>query len=278
MAFVSSLASLCFLGAVSAASIDINSSTLALWHSENAYCSPDTYLTRPNKAAVLDGFVPTFHINDAVHDTEGYIGYTPSQSTIYIVFRGSESIENWLSDLDIVLTPYDLNGCSDCNVHQGFFNAEQNIIYSILTQVKNLKQQFPSYSVMVTGHSLGASLATLTALDLQGAGIGPVSLYNFGSPRTGDVAFSEWASSFLQDHNRVTHHKDIVVHTPPYGKYQHISNEWYEPDNSASPINIDACSGYEDPDCSYQFYVGSIDDHLWYMGVTMGTGGCSQIL
>jgi hypothetical protein len=278
MAFISSVISLGLIGAASAASINMDSATLALWHSENAYCSPDTYLTRPNKAATLDGFVPTYHIDDPLHDTEGYIGYNSKQSRIFVSFRGSESIQNWLSDLDMVLTPYESYGCSGCNVHKGFYTAEQKSLAGILSEVKSLKEQFPSYSVMVTGHSLGAALATLTAIDVQGSGIGPVSLYNFGSPRVGDVAFSEWASSYITDANRVTHHKDMVVHTPPHGNYQHISGEWYEPDNSASPINIDACSGYEDPSCSYQWTITSIDDHLWYLNVTMGTGGCSEIL
>lgn len=280
MALASYLISLCLMGVASASSssLDMNRATLALWHSENAYCSPETYLTRTNKVDALKGFVPTYHINNAMHDTEGYIGYTPEQATIYVVFRGSESISNWISDLDMVLITYDENGCSDCKIHQGFYDAEKKFIADVLTQVKDLKAQFPSYSVMVTGHSLGAALATLTAIDVQSAGLGPVSMYNFGSPRVGDVAFSEWASYYMTDHNRITHHKDMIVHSPPYGDYQHVNREFYEPDDSADPININTCNGYEDPNCSFQFYVDSIDDHLWYMGVTMGTGGCSAVL
>ena len=32
-------------------SFDWTLGTYALWHSENAYCNPDTYLTRTNKGA-----------------------------------------------------------------------------------------------------------------------------------------------------------------------------------------------------------------------------------
>jgi len=52
-----------------------------------------------------------------------------------------------------VLTEYPL--CSGCEVHKGFYTAEQNVIKEVLTQVQNLKAKFPEYKVVVTGHSLG---------------------------------------------------------------------------------------------------------------------------
>lgn len=60
-------------------------------------------------------------------------------------------------------------------------------------------------------------------------------------------------------------------------RYSHIDAEWYEPNDNV-PVELSACSGQEDPDCSYQWTKTSIDDHLWYMNVVMGTGGCDAIL
>jgi hypothetical protein len=125
---------------------------VTLWHSENAYCDPDSYLTRTYKND-LAGFVPYYAISDADHDTHGYIGYTESQKAIYVVFRGSESIKNWITNLDAVLTSYPL--CTGCEVHKGFYTAEQSCFPDVLNQVKSLKEKFPDYSVVVTGHSLG---------------------------------------------------------------------------------------------------------------------------
>jgi len=262
---------------VSKGSLDMTAASNALWHSENAYCSPSTYLTRPNKAAALNGFVPVYHINDAAHDTEGYVGYTPSQSTIYVSYRGSESMDNWISNIDVILTDYPK--CSGCEVHKGFYVAEQRVIAEIISQVKALKQQFPSYAVMVTGHSLGAALATFTAIDIQEAGIGPVRLYMFGCPRVGNSAFATWASNTLQDRARITHHKDMVVHSPMHERFTHLSGEWYEPDDSVE-VTIMECSGYEDSNCSYQWHLTSVKDHLLYFGIPMGTGdgACNAIL
>ena len=262
-----------FLTAVTAGnlkgSFDMVSGNLAITHSQNAYCgTPDTYTTR-EYTGTLEGFTPVYHI-DSSHDTQGYVGYTSSQSTIYVVFRGSESIKNWISNIDVITTSYPL--CDGCHVHKGFYNAQQGAIGDVISQVKALKEQFPSYSVMVTGHSLGAALATLTAADLQNSGIGPIRMYNFGSPRVGDTDFSNWFSSYISDHNRITHHKDIVVHSPMHERFTHIDGEWYEP-NENMPVELTGCSGNEDKDCSYQWHLTSVDDHLWYMGLKIGDDG-----
>jgi len=96
----------------------------------------------------------------------GYIGYLPSNKTIYVVFRGSKSIRNWLTNVDTVTTEYKSYPECNCRVHKGFYDAEQRIIAEVLTEVKKLKKMFElsSYAIQTTGHSLGAALALLTAL------------------------------------------------------------------------------------------------------------------
>jgi predicted lipase len=213
------------------------------------------------------------HMIDNDHDTHGYIGYTESQKAIYVTFRGSESIQNWISNLDAILTSYPL--CNGCEVHKGFYTAEQAVFPAVLSQVNALTAKYPSYSVIVTGHSLGAALATLTAMDLLANKVKNVRLFNYGSPRVGNTDFATYTSTVLVDRNRVTHHKDMVPHAPMHERFTHISGEFYEPDDT---ITLNTCSGFEDPNCSYQWHITSIDDHLWYLGVTLGTGGCAAIL
>lgn len=251
--------------------LDMNAAMISLSHSQNSYCgSPDTYLTRSYSSGYFQGFVPTYRVN-ADHDTQGYIGYNSAQQTIFVVFRGSESISNWFANLDAILTNYPL--CSGCSVHKGFYTSEQSAIGGIITELKSLKSKFPSYNIIITGHSLGAAIATLVAADLKNIGIGPVRLFNFGSPRIGNTEFATWFSSTITDRNRITHHKDIVVHSPMHERFTHISNEYYEPDNNVNPVNVNICNGYEDNNCSYQWHITSIDDHLWYLGMPLGSGG-----
>ena len=51
-------------------------------------------------------FVYTDTIYDPTNDTEGYVGYLPSDESIYVVFRGSVSAENWITDMDTLKTDY----------------------------------------------------------------------------------------------------------------------------------------------------------------------------
>jgi hypothetical protein len=92
--------------------------------------------------------------------TEGYIGYTPSQKTIFVAYRGSIELQNWLDNIDVVFTAYPY--CNNCQVHRGFYSAEQDSIVGVLQQVQQLKKQFPNYKVVVTGHSLGLLLSPLS--------------------------------------------------------------------------------------------------------------------
>jgi hypothetical protein len=61
----------------------------------------------------VSGFLVTSIIYNKVDDTNGYIGYLPSDNSIYVSFRGSESIHNWLTDLDATKTDY--TSFPECN-------------------------------------------------------------------------------------------------------------------------------------------------------------------
>ncbi|RYH30618.1 hypothetical protein EON65_04620 [archaeon] len=70
---------------------------------------------------------------------------------MYVVFRGSSSIPNWISDLDAFKTAYTSYPECNCQVHKGFYLAEQNVIKDVVGEVKRLKGLYPSYNVKVSG-------------------------------------------------------------------------------------------------------------------------------
>jgi len=251
----------CVVKCLQGKAFDWNFGNSSVWLSASAYCETKDYMSRQWKGAA-SGFVPTFVLDDKNTDTQGFIGYLPSQSSIYVVYRGSTSIGDWANNLNAILTSYPK--CSGCEVHKGFYNAEQGIISTIIAQVKGLQAQFPSYNVILSGHSLGAAITTLTALDFLDAGITNIRMFHFGSPRVGNTAFANFASSKIVDRNRNTHHKDMVPHIPMHERFTHISGEWYEDDSG-----LHECVGLEDPKCSYQWHITSIDDHMNYLGLHM---------
>lgn len=58
-------------------------------------------------------------------------------------------------------------------------------------------RQHPGYEFYITGHSLGASLATIAAIDLAWVNHVPVAaVYNYGSPRTGLQSFVDFMNEY----------------------------------------------------------------------------------
>lgn len=117
----------------------------------------------------------------------GYIGYLPSDESIYAVFRGTGSIRNWVTDINTFKTPYLSFPNCKCQVHKGFYEAEQKVIDRVIAAVHRLQIMLPqTYSLKVTGYSLGAALAQFVAMDLIKNGY-QTTVYNFGMPRTGKI-------------------------------------------------------------------------------------------
>lgn len=161
---------------------DYELGNITLMLASNVYCSPETYLTRvyPSHAK---SFSPTHHIQVEEDTTEGVIGYSTPAKTIFVVFRGSETLQNWIDDLSVGQRTYP--HCEDCFVHKGFYSAALAAFPAVLPAVQALKKKFPKYRVLTTGHSLGAALATLTAIELLTNDVKDVWTIHFGSPRVG---------------------------------------------------------------------------------------------
>jgi hypothetical protein len=94
--FLSALA-----GAVTATNKAYSASqaAISLQLSEYAYCGHSLY-SQVTWGGAATGFILKSVIYDILDDTNGFIGYLPSDNSIYVVFRGSESILNWITNLD----------------------------------------------------------------------------------------------------------------------------------------------------------------------------------
>lgn len=104
--------------------------------------------------------------------------------------------------------------------------------------IRLLKDQHPSALIVVTGHSLGAALATFAAVDLITLFELPAEkfvFYNFGSPRTGNQAWTDLIFSlFPTGSYRITHSNDPVPQQPAMILgFSHFANEiWYNVDSN----------------------------------------------
>ena len=83
----------------------LNQANITAELSSAAYCDKENYnLIKWREPA--KGFQVTDIIHDIETDLNGYIGILPSTKTIYIVFRGSQSIRNWIEDFEVKKVDY----------------------------------------------------------------------------------------------------------------------------------------------------------------------------
>lgn len=180
----------------------------------------------------------------------GFVAKCIKTSDIYIVFRGTMNLGEWISNFKVFQIPLgsldllnwrhvgkarkELNTTGE--VHLGFYRTytrpKQNwwIDKFLLKDVKALstiveevlKRECPPTSAMkpqiyVTGHSLGGALATLAANHIgeliknnKISALPPI-LYSFASPRVGDV---EFARNFSVESYRIANSEDVVPKIP----------------------------------------------------------------
>ncbi|CAM9868531.1 unnamed protein product [Ectocarpus fasciculatus] len=176
------------------------------------------------------------------------------------------------------------------NVHFGFCEFYQTLVAEGLAdKVMHLSRHHPTYTIFVTGHSLGGAAAAVCAADLVerlGVLSERVVLYTLGEPRAGDGIFADGLNEHVGTAYRIVHDKDLVPHLSLcchgwLGKcrggeetcpYQHSTEIVYANDMSdGSPwIECDDTVG-EDYACDpQQGWDLSIADHVHYFARVVG--------
>ena len=100
-----------------------------------------------------------------------------------------------------------------------FYSAyKDNLRSDFLSNLEDYINEYSGYTVVITGHSLGAALATHAALDIVLSGYvdsSNIIFYNYGCPRVGTYDFASAVEQNVPTLFRVVHYKDMVPHVPP---------------------------------------------------------------
>ncbi|KAK9332589.1 Alpha/Beta hydrolase protein [Lipomyces starkeyi] len=235
-----------------------------------AYCVPSPGITAPfNCTRACDFFNPGVEIvrtfTNTGFDTSctGYIAvdHRLDHKRILLVFRGTNSLTNWFTNLDTIQERYpsvsseSVSGCSRCMVHRGFLRSYLETRAYTGPILEELKAKYPDYSLLVTGHSLGGAIAILAAADLITEGYAP-EIVTYGQPRVGNRQFADWVDSIVSysdvQMTRVTHKSDPVVRVPLGIDWRHSGSEVYISKGPLAPTPEDCyiCEGQEDDECS----------------------------
>lgn len=190
-------------------------SEIAYDHYENDYDARKIFITK------LEGgnfeLIKTFNNNDT--DTQAFLA--KNDQFAVLAFRGTETTK--LKDVrtDVMASK---KSVLDGKVHSGFRIAYESVAQEIEEELLKLGD-IPIY---ITGHSLGAALATIATQRLEH---NPrirekiAACYTFGSPRVGN---SEYDREFKSPIYRVVNTTDIVTVIPLLAMgYIHIGDVRY---------------------------------------------------
>ncbi|KAK7207992.1 Alpha/Beta hydrolase protein [Myxozyma melibiosi] len=234
-----------------------------------AYCVPEPGITSPfNCTRACEFFNPGVEIITTFTNTEydtsctGYLAvdHRPGFERILLVFRGTNSMTNWYTNLDTIQESYPSNNtestvCPGCYVHRGFLHSYLASKMLYMDYLLNLTQMYPDYDMLVSGHSLGGAIAVLAGADLLNLGFYP-EITTFGQPRVGNTYFADYFDYLVMksgvDRMRVTHKSDPVPQVPLGALWRHSGDEIYISKGPLSPTPEDCyiCDGQEDDDCS----------------------------
>ncbi|KAK0215107.1 Alpha/Beta hydrolase protein [Armillaria fumosa] len=217
------------------------------------------------------------------------IAHDKSTNSIVVAHQGTDpkNILSVLNDAEFFLTPIDTESFpsaagKDIKVHSGFLETFSRTSSTVLSSVQSALTSTGAQSVVVTGHSLGAALATLDALMFRDA-LTNISIQTttFGSPRVGDQAFANFVDSSLSNEGfaRITNKADPVPHLPPlFLDFVHAQGEVHLGDAGAV-----LCEGQENKSDACADGVGplaiadGVGDHIgpYFDGISFGQEECS---
>ncbi|TNV76484.1 hypothetical protein FGO68_gene10993 [Halteria grandinella] len=254
-----------------------------LYYASATFCDEDTitYWQCGSACTHTQGVGAITVVSDFLDGTYGYVAYNNRTNDIVVAFRGSYDYANWYEDGEYKLTPYK-TGPEGAEVHYGFYTDYQDLSSQVISAVDRYLTEHPTAIISVTGHSLGAALATFAALDIKEQ-IKPANsfyFYTFGSPRCGNQAFTDYMFNRFpaNSYSRVVHYSDIVPHLPLTAMgFNHAGLEvWYN-DNSnvLSYVTCPQIRGQPESEaCSDSLYVYDPSEHLDYIGIDV-IGQCT---
>jgi hypothetical protein len=108
--------------------------------------------------------------------TQGFVAHNPEDGLTVLAFRGTESDKPEDLLVDGETFQRERPQSEGCRVHSGFARCWDRVSDRVNQLLANRQD-----TLLVTGHSLGAALATLAAIDVK-----PTKLITFGSPLVGN--------------------------------------------------------------------------------------------
>lgn len=168
-------------------------------------CYAPFFLDRPERAVFTGPHQVIWGTDRDGPRPYGVVFFDAGLQAWIVAMRGTDSLPEWLSDATAILIECPF--LAGARTHQGF----TEIYETLVVDGSSIRAHLVDHTrpIIVTGHSLGAALATMVA-----AAIGGAHLVTFAGPRVGDDAFAHMAMSRLAGNIRVVNQQDLVPKLP----------------------------------------------------------------
>jgi hypothetical protein len=149
---------------------------------------------------------------------------------ITVALRGTTSVLEILHDIFFLLKsfPYAPVGETEWGFTNLYITLKTGLSESDPRACEYIGKLTGITSIRITGHSLGAAVATLLAVEIAaGYASSPVPIvYTFASPRVGDKLFAANYDSLVPETYRIVNAPDYVPTLPPaWTGYCHVDTE-----------------------------------------------------
>jgi len=160
----------------------------------------------------------------------GYLAHGGEPIQQVIAIRGTATATEWWDNLHFLPVSFDSTVEGGGNVAEGFYD-----IYKTLTTMDPAQQGAavgglfdkidPNIPIIVTGHSLGAALATLLVADMSANTPLKPQAWTFASPKVGDANFAAAYGYHSTVSWRIYNVPDVIPRVPidPFDSYQHVN-------------------------------------------------------
>ena len=219
------------------------------------------------------------------NECSGYVAVSHALKAVVVAFRGSPNYEQAIVEFVESLVSPEVNFLN--GKVQSYWKRAFYVLWSSTeAEVKALVLKNPSYQIWVTGHSLGAAIASLASTWLAYYNIAPrknIILYTFGMPRVGNYDYALQHDQLVNNSWRVVNDNDLAPHFPTIaslsivnGPYHHGVEAFYSGEATSVYSTHKECHGKpynEDATCSFSKKItsDSIKKHRTYFSIPVGT-------